>query len=43
MITSLLSNLSDNFPIGYWATAPDIANKKVTTEISNIVKFIDAA
>ena len=41
-ITLRLSYKSDNFPIGNWEIAPDTANKNVTKEISNIVKFIEA-
>ena len=33
IITFLLSNMSDNFPIGHCEIAPDIASKKVTKEI----------
>ena len=43
IITFRLSNESESFPTGHCATAPDIASKKVTIEISKIVKFIDAA
>ena len=43
MITNRLSKLSDSFPIGHCATAPEIANKNVTIDISKIVKFIEAA
>ena len=43
MITKRLSKLSDSFPIGHCATAPEIANKNVTIDISKIVKFIEAA
>jgi hypothetical protein len=32
-ITFLLSNMSDNFPIGHCDIAPDIASKNVTNEI----------
>jgi hypothetical protein len=35
--------MSDSFPIGHCEIAPDIDNKNVTTEISKIEKFIDAA
>ena len=43
MITFLLSNISEIFPIGYCANAPDIANRNVTIDISKIVKFIEVA
>ena len=41
-ITLLLSYKSDNLPIGNCEIAPEIASKKVTKDISNIEKFIDA-
>ena len=43
MITLLLSKVSENFPIGHCDRAPEIATKKVTIDISRIVKFIEAA
>ena len=43
MITNRLSNASDSLPIGHCEIAPDIATKKVTIDISKILKFIDAA
>ena len=42
-ITFLLSKVSENFPIGHCDRAPEIATKKVTIDISRIVKFIEAA
>ena len=42
-ITFLLSYLSESFPIGYCEIAPEIAKRKVTSDIWKIVKFIDAA
>ena len=42
-ITFLLSYLSESFPIGYCEMAPETASRKVTSDIWNIVKFIDAA
>ena len=42
-ITFLLSYLSESFPIGYCEMAPEIASRKVTSDIWNMVKFIDAA
>ena len=43
IITFLLSNMSDNFPIGHCEIAPEIASKKVTNEIWKIEKFIVVA
>ena len=37
------SKVSENFPIGHCERAPEIATKKVTIDISRIVKFIEAA
>ena len=42
-ITFLLSYMSESFPIGNCEIAPEIANIKVTSEISKILKFIEAA
>ena len=42
-ITFLLSYKSESFPIGNCEIAPDIAKRNVTSDISNIVKFIEAA
>ena len=42
-ITFLLSYMSEIFPTGNWETAPEIANKNVTIDISKIVKFIEVA
>ena len=42
-ITNLLSYMSDIFPTGNCETAPEIANKNVTIDISSIEKFIEAA
>ena len=36
MITFLLSKESEIFPMGHCDIAPDIANKKVTSEISKL-------
>ena len=38
-ITFLLSYISDIFPIGNWAIAPETAKRKVTIEISKITQF----
>ena len=43
MITFLLSYKYETFHIGNCAIAPEIANKNVTIDISNIVKFIEVA
>ena len=43
IITLLLSNISDNFPIGHCDMAPEIASKKVTNDIWKIEKFIVVA
>ena len=43
IITFLLSNMSDNFPMGHWEIAPETASKNVTREIWKIEKFIVAA
>ena len=43
IITFLLSNISDNFPIGHWEIAPDTASINVTNEIWKIEKFIVVA
>ena len=42
-ITFLLSYLSESFQIGYCEIAPEIASRKVTSDIWNMVKFIEAA
>ena len=42
-ITFLLSNMSDKYPIGNWASAPETVSKKVKKPISVKVKFIEAA
>ena len=42
-VKKISSNASESLPIGHWEIAPDIATKKVTTDISKIVKFIEAA
>ena len=38
-----LSNMSDKYPIGNWASAPEIVSKKVIKPISIKVKFRAAA
>ena len=43
MITFLLSYKSETLPIGNCAMAPEIANRNVTIDISNMVKFIEVA
>ena len=43
IITLLLSNMSDSFPIGHCDIAPETASKNVTNEIWKIEKFIVVA